>query len=898
MFKSGVLGPLCLSSLLFAFINRTPTTYGRVVLILFSSQGKEESSKLLLESLKSHLIKLCPATLDGKPDVISYALQQPNNASVLKTFASDTAVSSLCVSKRMENTGDGLVLEEVYTLELTVAPSKAKSVHSIIFFKSTGVLEESQPMSSQLTSCQINHNSPFESILNYVRHAFLPYSRSLVEAGDSKEGDLAISKIVSGKLGELEVELLRSQQSVDIPLITLVIEKRIAEFVKKQKELGKTPLASDLGALVTDKGFLGALNDCLKEWRKAIMQVTKLTRDVSSGSTLQEVNFWASMERAVHHIYDQRESQEVKFTMSILKESNNFLASSLQHFNKEVGLSEEGKEKDKVHNYSNFLRELPIKSLLAATEINEVKEAIDSISKHVQKIRSIAYPIKRCIGLFHTISRDISAQLKSILSARKLMALSHSEFERIVADSSRVFDEYNGFKTVLGQDLSSLAKKRPEEGVSSVKIDLVNQDMKMLFDRLDVLRKIRKDHEAFRQVVVTTLEHDPALKNSAIESIGAAMRTISAGLDVLVTTKEGQENFDLAVKEYHSKIEQVEVELESKIRGVLEAAKNDANEMFRVCAKFNALFVKPRIQNAIREYQDQLIHTVKNDIELLQTKFKNKYQKSEARRMSKIRDLPPVSGAIIWANQIDRQLRMYQTRVEDVLGKRWDQHTQGKQLKKDLEAFQQRLQPLTLYQQWLEEAQRLEQFEVDAPIFKIESVGRNVMLDINFNRSLITLFKEVRNLCKLSKKVNSLKVPFALRQLADDVKEKYPFAMRLDEAIRMYMRACDRISGDNIDLAPLCAKAKAAVQETITVGVKMNWAYEKLQRYVERLTSQAADFQDHVDDAIVWSEQAKVSLQKLGSCAPEKEAFGAVLQEMQAVVYQLDKKGYSNVGKW
>lgn len=40
--------------------------------------------------------------------------------------------------------------------------------------------------------------------------------------------------------------------------------------------------------------------------------------------------------------------------------------------------------------------------------------------------------------------------------------------------------------------------------------------------------------------------------------------------------------------------------------------------------------------------------------------------------MSYVRDLPPVSGSIIWAKQIDRQLTAYLRRVEDVLGKYCD----------------------------------------------------------------------------------------------------------------------------------------------------------------------------------------------------------------------------------
>ena len=39
-------------------------------------------------------------------------------------------------------------------------------------------------------------------------------------------------------------------------------------------------------------------------------------------------------------------------------------------------------------------------------------------------------------------------------------------------------------------------------------------------------------------------------------------------------------------------------------------AKN-ANEMFRIFSRFNALFVRPHIRGAIREYQTQLIQRVK-----------------------------------------------------------------------------------------------------------------------------------------------------------------------------------------------------------------------------------------------------------------------------------------------
>ena len=55
--------------------------------------------------------------------------------------------------------------------------------------------------------------------------------------------------------------------------------------------------------------------------------------------------------------------------------------------------------------------------------------------------------------------------------------------------------------------------------------------------------------------------------------------------------------------------------------------------------------------------------------------------------MSRVRDFPPVSGSIIWARQIERQLTAYMHRVEDVLGKGWETHVEGQKLKADGDSF-------------------------------------------------------------------------------------------------------------------------------------------------------------------------------------------------------------------
>ena len=72
---------------------------------------------------------------------------------------------------------------------------------------------------------------------------------------------------------------------------------------------------------------------------------------------------------------------------------------------------------------------------------------------------------------------------------------------------------------------------------------------------------------------------------------------------------------------YDERIDRVETRITARLRDQLGTAKN-ANEMFRIFSRFNALFVRPHIRGAIREYQTQLMQRVKDDIEALHEKFK------------------------------------------------------------------------------------------------------------------------------------------------------------------------------------------------------------------------------------------------------------------------------------
>ena len=53
--------------------------------------------------------------------------------------------------------------------------------------------------------------------------------------------------------------------------------------------------------------------------------VTKLTRDVSFATAMQDVNFWSSLEKALEGIKAQLRSEEVRMVMDALRNTKAFL---------------------------------------------------------------------------------------------------------------------------------------------------------------------------------------------------------------------------------------------------------------------------------------------------------------------------------------------------------------------------------------------------------------------------------------------------------------------------------------------------------------------------------------------------------------------------------------------
>ncbi|KAG8185039.1 hypothetical protein JTE90_017062 [Oedothorax gibbosus] len=874
----------------------------------------------------NYIKRVVPVLLEDDDEVhpaLVTAVTDKSNVEILKKFIGDPQCRALLIQRSStkddeevtEAGGEGDDEKEnvVYIISDDVRFTSPK-VNSIVLIKTSAVVEADKKIVSQVRVMNLNDASPYETLHSYVSSAVAPYFKSYVrETGRAERDGDKMAPTVEKKIAELEMGLLHLQQNIDIPEISLLIHTNVVMTIKKAADEGRKASVNDFGDKVEDSTFLNQLQNGVNRWIREIQKVTKLDRDPASGTALQEISFWLNLERALLRIQEKRESMEVALTLDILKKGKRFHATV--SFDTDTGLKQ---ALATVNDYNPLMKDFPLNDLLSATELDKIRVALGAIFFHLRKIRSTKYPIPRALRLVEAISRDLMNQLLKVLGTRRLMHIPFDEFEKVLNACFEVFSTWDDEYDKLQGLLRDIVKKKRDEHLKMVW--RVSPAHKKLQGRMEQMRKFRRQHEQLRTVIVRVLRpsvvprppqsagtpvvEDPADSKTdsldaadinAIEEVNLAYENVKEvdGLDI---SKEGSDAWEASLRRYEERIDRVETRITARLRDQLGTAKN-ANEMFRIFSRFNALFVRPHIRGAIREYQTQLIQRVKDDIVALHEKFKVQYPQSKACRMSKVRDLPPVAGSIIWAKQIDRQLSVYMKRVEDVLGKGWENHVEGQKLKADADSFRVKLSTQGIFDDWSKMVGQ-RQLGVSGRIFTIDNSrsrtgkGSLLKLRINFLPEIITLAKEVRNLRWLG-----FRVPLAIINKAHQANQLYPFAISLIESIRSYERTCEKVE-ERPSIVLLVAGLKKDAQSLIVEGVSLVWESYKLDPYVQRLAENVFNYQEKVEDLLSIEEQIDIDLRSLETCAYGTSTFTDILNKIQKAVDDLSLHQYSNLHLW
>ncbi|KAF2182427.1 dynein heavy chain [Zopfia rhizophila CBS 207.26] len=844
---------------------------------------------------------------------------------------------------------NGVTAHYTYTLsaELTVSPTCDQC---LVITKRPIPIDPAIPISSQVLISTLpgytlsNNNtpsqdsSPYEVIHSVVQYSLEPYfdgfsksQRGLTGTwskgdNDARTGIAAAKK----KMAELGLSLQHLQQNVEIPELLLPLHGMIQNALDNAETRGLKPAPELLPATVlTDSSFLNGLQATVNGWIKSIQNITKTTRDPSSGTATQEINFWLSMESRLEDIEAQLSSPGVKLTLDVLKNAKRFQATV--SFSADTGLKE---TTDFVQKYNQLMRDFPLDELLSATSLQKVQEAIQQIFNHMnKKLRICPYPVRRALPLVGAISGDLDQRLHALLHGRTLMHMEYPEFQAIMTTAEGIWQAWEENVKEFTNVAREVTRRRNEKFIP-IKIAARHRETE---ERLRYITTFRKNHEQLQRTIVNVLGSQSALQTLSdgsqvkeaviVEEIGdvdaveevAQAYAVLKDVDVLDVSQEGTRLFEQAEQKYNDRTSRVENSIIARLRDRLGTAKT-ASEMFRVFSKFNPLFVRPKIRGAISEYQTQLIDNVKQDISALHERFKRQYGNSEAHAMAQLRDFPPVSGAVIWARQIETQLEYYMKKVEDILGKDWALHAEGQKLQAESSMFKKKLDTRPIFESWLQEVAR-RKLSISGRLFiitKNRAAGNILELNVNFDAQVIALFKEVRNLTW-----RGYQVPHAINNISKEAKRVYPYAVSLMESVRTYTQTVRSIE-EMTAVALLLNGYLSDVQGLVGKGVPLKWesfvhAYDlhirqgpfvtsgapgtvrsesKHVQFVREFAAATSLLQSKISTLVTINMAVEKALTDLETCPYNAESFRQNLEIIQRSVDQLNLENYSNLASW
>ena len=91
---------------------------------------------------------------------------------------------------------------------------------------------------------------------------------------------------------------------------------------------------------------------------------------------------------------------------------------------------------------------------------------------------------------------------------------------------------------------------------------------------------------------------------------------------------------------------------------------------------------------------------MKDGINFLDKKFLQSYDRTENRKICRVRDIPENPGKIIWAKQIRIKLEKYESKIEQILMENWKEHPEGKDIKQKIDALLRNLNTEQLKKEW------------------------------------------------------------------------------------------------------------------------------------------------------------------------------------------------------
>jgi dynein heavy chain 1, cytosolic len=277
--------------------------------------------------------------------------------------------------------------------------------------------------------------------------------------------------------------------------------------------------------------------------------------------------------------------------------------------------------------------------------------------------------------------------------------------------------------------------------------------------------------------------------------------------------------------------------------------------------------------------------------------------------MSRLRGIPPVSGKIMWAKQMERQINTLMERMGNVLGPNWGQQLEGRQLRKSGDELLAKLDARGYFRGWVTEWENeltsAASSKLNSYPIVIEGREGHLVAMVNFDEKNELLSKEIRHLKWLG---FSKDIPRTLSMVSEESMERYPYAVAIKTAVRSYQAVRVLVTPELEPLVmPQLVEIRECISEAFDIKLsssiaatkkrRVRWDTKEMTEWVSKLTDSVSKFEDRVEQLLRACDQVDVALSQLEQ-VEYGPGFQVVIAGMQKTIDEMSLSGYSDLESW
>ncbi|EZG61130.1 putative dynein heavy chain [Gregarina niphandrodes] len=663
---------------------------------------------------------LDPKTLDNKAPLVqgsSLGQKVSGVGEVASKFMRDPVmrVMFLFVAAGLKTASLGLSLTR---------DSFAHSVIAIMKRESVEDLREEVDLRAQLQIMSLashGYSSFLETLESLLQHTLKP---TLVEDGASG----GVLGSVKKKAQELCVSMHMVQQSDGIPKVSIVADKAVHDVAVKVwgAEAAEGGKATEVGPEIVvkvpqynKKEYVDELQEQLNQWNESIAALTTFD-DKCKTKAIDELSYWQCLEDTLSELVDRLAAPEVRLQVAVLVK-NHRATNYLENLEPKVK-----RASNDVREIREFVTKVPLDKLAAADQLGQITDAIGDIFQafhHVHQLRK-KYSYQRASSFLEATSRMMVERTVDILVQQDFVTFKGSSLNR---DLAKIFDTWDSEWRTYSQRMRENLKKDGDNTTGHIyHKSFAHLTLKQ---RVESLKDVRKNYDKATEVLQFALRHGGMEDGLPREDVNETMDIIK-GLQAAIypinnssfydLSLKGEENWKAAVKEFGDNMDKCHKFIAEKI-GHEVAGTKKSNDLLQIFRDYNSLLDQPRIRKAVKSSQSRFVKSLAEEFRSIDKEYRER--QTQGCVPARVCGISDSADYIKWLQQLGKRAELFKVKMGIVLGDSWSSTQDGKELRANVEKFQEGLNYASSPAAYLG-PDKTESFPVDKAIFDIRDTTK------------------------------------------------------------------------------------------------------------------------------------------------------------------------------